>query len=814
MSDLRHAIRSLMKQRWFTAVAVLTLALGIGVTASLFSMVSAFFLQPLPVKDAHQLVLVMQRGDVMSMPYGHSYPDYLDYRSETTVFSHLAAYMPTAVHLSVPGETPERTWVEVVSPNYFALAGVSPAYGEFPPSGAENKGTAPTVVLSYRYWQRRFGGNPSLVGRSIALNGKSFTVIGVAPESFTGLSWAMAVSAFVPSGALPTLMEKGDAIRESRGAAAWRLMGRMTPGTTMEQARAAVEVVAGRLAAAYPAEHKDTRVLLIPENRARPDPSVSGFLPVFAGVFIVMVALVLLIACANVANLMLSRALGRQRDLVIRSALGASRFRLIQLQLTESLILALAAGMVGILLAHWGGQVLAGMVPSGDIPVNEDRPWDWRVYGFTFLVSALVGVAAGLWPARTATRFDLVGSLKGGGSSATAPRQRLRNLLVVGQVTMSVAVLASAGVFLHSLRQMQTLPLGFKPEGLFMMSVDLGRQQYTEARGQRFLEDLLSRADALPGVQSATVTSHVPFEYVMRFHDVTVDGGVPGSNEGYVSVAFGEVGPRFFETAGASLLRGRGFSARDDARAPRVAVVNETMARKLWPDQEAIGRRFRNGRNGEWVEVVGVARDGKYVTVGEGPRTYFYVPISQQYRAPVTIMVRSASDAAAVGGALRRLVNQMDPDLPVFNVSTMEKHIQSSVFGLMPLRVGAGMAGVQGLIGLFLAVMGLYAVVSQAVTQRTREIAIRMALGAERKDVLRLVVRQAMRLSLTGVAIGLVLAFGVGAILSQVLNGVTPVNIGVLGAVTALLVGVSAAACYLPARRATRVEPLVALRYE
>jgi predicted permease len=816
MGDLRHAFRSLLKARGFTAVAVLTLALGIGVNASLFSMVSAFFLQPLPIRDAHQLVLVMQRGDVLNMPYGHSYPDYLDYRSATatTGFSDLVAYMPTPVHLSAPGQTPERTWIEVVSPNYFALAGVFPAHGEFPGPDAEAKGTAPAVVLSNRYWQRRFGGDPSLVGRPIALNGRTFTVIGIAPESFTGLSWAMAVSAFVPSGALGALMENGDAFRENRGTPAWRLMGRMAPGTTVEQARAGVEVVAGRLAAAYPAEHKNTRVLLIPENRARPDPAISSFLPVFAAVFVAMVALVLLIACANVANLMLSRALGRQRDLVIRSALGASRFRLIRLQILESLMLAAAAGVLGILLAQWGGQFLARMAPSGDIPINEHQGTDWRVYGFTILVSAVAGVASGLWPARTATRFDLVESLKDSGSGATSPRHRLRNLLVIGQVAMSLVVLASAGLFLHSLRQMQTLALGFTPQGLIMMSVDLGLQQYSDDRGLRFLEDLLTRAEALPGVQSASVTSHVPFDYGMRFQDITVDGGVPGSKEGSVAVPFSEVGPRFFETAGASLMRGRPLSDRDDARAPRVAVVNETMARQLWPQQDAIGRRFRYGSDGEWVEVVGVARDGKYVTLGEGPRAYYYVPIAQRYRSPVTILVRSAGDTTLVGAQLQRLVTEMDPDLPVFNAGTMERHIENSVFGLMPLRMGAGMAGVQGVIGLFLAVMGLYAVVSHAVTRRTREIAIRMALGAERTDVLRLVVRQAMRLSLIGVTIGLVMAIGVGLILSGVLYGVTPINVGVLGGVTALLLGVSALACYVPARRATRVAPLVALRYE
>ncbi len=814
MNELRHAFRSLWKQRGFAAVAVLTLALGIGVNVMLFGMLSAFFLQPLPVKDADRLVLVMQRSDVLNMPYGHSYPDYLDYRTSVASFSHLAAYMPTPVHLSAAGQAPERTWVEIVSPNYFDLAGVFPAHGRFPGPEAESAGTPPSVVLSYRYWQRRFGGDPSLVGKPIALNGKTFTVIGIAPERFTGLAWAMAVSGFVPSGSTGALMPDGETTRQNRGAPMFRLMGRLAPGRTVDNARAEIEVVAARIAAAYPAEHKGSRVLVVPENRARPDPAIAGFLPVFAAVFVAMVALVLLIACANVANLMFARALSRQRDLVIRSALGASRFRLIRLQIVESLVLAAIAGVLGVLLAQWAGQILAGMVPAGDIPVNEQHGADWRVYVFTFVVSAIAGIATGLWPARTATRFDLVGSLKEGSSGATTGRHWLRNLLVVGQVTMSMVVLASAGLFVHSLRQMQGLALGFKPAGLLMMSVDLGMQQYNDIRGRRFLDDLLKRTEALPGFESATLTTHVPFDYMMRFRDVTVDGGVPGSKEGYVSVSFAEVGTTYFETTGATLVRGRGFTDHDDEGSQRVAVVNETMAKRLWPKQDAVGRRFRDGRNGNWIEVVGVAGDGRYVMLGEGGRNYFYMPFAQHYRAPVTIIARTTMDPSAAGAELRRLVSEMDPDLPVYNVQTMTRHMETSVFGLMPLRVGARMAGVQGLIGLVLSVMGLFAIVSHAVTRRRREIAIRMALGAERMDVLRLVVRQAMGLSLAGVAIGLVIALGLGFGLSFFLYGLSRVNVGVLAGVAALLLGVSALACYIPARRATRVEPLIALRYE
>ncbi|HEY6546245.1 MAG TPA: ABC transporter permease, partial [Vicinamibacteria bacterium] len=503
-SDLRQAWRSLRKQPGFSAVAALTLAFGIGVNTSLFALVSAMFLEPLKVKDAHELVLLMQRGEILNLPYGHSFPDFLDYRQGTPAFADLAAFMPTPVHLSVPGQTPERTWIEAVSPNYFALAGVWAEVGQLlEPGVGEGKGAAPTAVLSHAYWQRRFGGDPGIVGQPVILNGRAFTVVGVVPASFTGLSWAMAVSAFVPSGATPHLLAGGDALLSERSAPVWRLMGRLRPGARIEEARAQVEVVADRLRTDFPAEHKGSKALLIPENRARPDPSVSDFLPVFAVVFAAMVGLVLFIACANVANLMLSRSLARQRDLVVRAALGASRSRLVRLQVVESVLLAFFAGLLGLVFARLSDLALSRFVPTGDIPVTTDHGWDWRVYAFAFLVSTVAGVATGLWPALQASRFDLVHALKEGGGRVSPSRHPFRNVLVVGQVTISLVVLVSAALFLRSLDQVRGLPLGLRPDHLLVLSLDLGLQQYPEDRGRRFLEDLVERAEGVPGVLSA-----------------------------------------------------------------------------------------------------------------------------------------------------------------------------------------------------------------------------------------------------------------------------------------------------------------------
>lgn len=816
LDDLRQALRSLRKQPGFAVVAILTLAFGLGVNVTIFSLVSGLFLQPLKVKESERLVMVMQRGEIINVPYGYSFPDYLDIRKSVTSLTEIAAFMPTPVHLSAKGQTPERTWVEVVSPNYFALAQVTPAFGDLlTPGKDEARGGAPTAVLAYRYWQRRFGGNPTIVGQPITLNGQSFTVVGIAPETFNGLSWAMAVSAWVPTGAMGTLMADGDSMLDARGAPMFRLMGRLAPGRTLSDARAEVEVVTSRLVAAYPKEHKGTRPLVIPENRARPDPSVAEFLPVIAAVFVAMVALVLFIACANVANLMIARGLARQRDLVIRSSLGASRGRLIRLQAMEGLLLAAVAAVVALVLANWAGRALEAFTPSGDMPINtESGAPDWRYYAFTFVVAVAAGLLTAWWPAVQASRFNLVESLKEGSASAGSRRHRLRNLLVIGQVALSLVVLAGGGLFVHSLRQMQNLAFGFRANGLLLMSMDLGLQQYSDERGRQFVDSLVERASALPGVTSATAAAHIPLDYGIQMTDVGVDGPIPGTKDDYLTVAYNVVAPRFVETVGARLLEGRTLTAADDTKGRRVALVNQTMARKLWPGKAPLGQRFRIGRDGDWTEVVGLVADGKYLMLGEEPRPYFYVPLAQRYQSPITLMIRSAGDPEALVAPLRTTLRDLDPDLPLFNVKTMDAHVRDSVFGLMPLRMGAAMAGAQGVIGLLLAVMGLYAVVSYAVSRRTREIGVRVALGATRADVIRLVVREGMGLTLVGIAIGLVASLGLGQVLSGALYGVSAMDARVYVGVTVLLLGVSALACYVPARRATRVDPLVALRAE
>lgn len=816
MNNLRYALRLMRKSPGFTLVAVLTLAFGIGVNTNIFSMVSAFFLQPLPVKDADRLVLVLQRSPLWKMPHGLSYPDYQDYRAQCLGFVDLLAYFPMAIHLGVSGQPAERTWIDVVSPNTFKLLDLQPSVGRlFSPADGEGEGIAPVVVLSHHYWQRRFGGNPAIVGQNIQLNGKPFTVIGVAPAGFQSVSWSMSMSAFVPSGLAPRLADQGGFL-DNRGAPVWRLMGKLKPDTSLKAARAEVNGVAQHLARAYPKEHEGAQVLVIRESQARPDPTFADFMPVFALLFTAMVGLVLFIACANVANLMFARALTRQRELVLRAALGANRRQLIRQLLVESLVLSVFAGGLGMLLAQLGGVALERFMPASDIPVNNSRGWDWRVYVFAVGISLLAGLAAGVFPALKASRFNLFESLKEtGGDRGTAGRHRFRNFLVIGQVTVSVVVLICGGLFLHSLRRAQQLDFGFRTDHLLVASLDLGLQGYRDDRARLFQRELLEKARALPGVTGATLATQIPFDIQIRFQEIWPDKPPAHFKDGKANLYCNRVGSDYMRVLGIPILRGRDLQPADREDHPNVALVNEAFAKECWPGEDALGRRFRvNGTGGPEVEVVGIVPTGKYVMLSESPRPCFFLPLAQHPGAPVTVLLRTRTAPEGFTQPLRELVRSLDPDLPVYNERSMAAHIQSSVFGLLPLRMGATLAALQGGIGLLLAVLGLYAVVAYSVNRRTQEIGIRMALGARRLDVIRLVIREGLRLTLIGTAIGLVLALGLGFVLSHVLFGLGRVDAWVLLGVSSLLLGVSGLACYLPARRATRVDPLVALRCE
>jgi predicted permease len=814
--DLRFGARMLIKNRGITAAAVLTLALGISANITIFSIVSEYFFKPLPVKDPEGLVLVLQKSAVWDKPHGHSWLDFRDYRERLEVFSDMLAVAMGPAHLSVAGQQPDREWIEMVSGNYFSMLGVEPKLGRFfHREEGEKPGADPIVVLSYDYWQRKFGGDPAAVGKVININGHPFTIVGVAPETFGSAQWKMGPRAFVPASMLGRTRPDGDESLKSRGAVIFKVMARLKPGVTIAQAGAAVEIAGRRLASEYPDDHKGAKVFVAREQYCRPEPTTSEFMPVVASIFMALVGLVLLIACANVANLMLSRSVARQKEMGIRTAIGANRWRLIRQLLAESVLLACLAGVAGSLLANWSGYLLSRMPNgAGDMPIRADEgSLDWRVFAFTFVISVLAGVVTGVAPALRATRFDLQTVIKEGGGLLASGRHFFRSALVISQVAISVVVLVAGGLFVRSLQQVADAQLGFRSDHLLLASLDLGLQGYDEARQKQFHQQLLDRLKVLPGVRSASIASYVPLSY---FFDVAMIAPEEkaGDKDNFTTVNANYVTPEYMTTMGGAVLRGRDFNQFDIETATKVAIINATMAERLWPGQDPLGRRFKSGAEGDLWQVVGVARNAKYVMLGEEPRPFFYAPLAQRHVSPVTIHLWTDVAPSALTPAVRDVLRQLDPDLPIYNVRSMEDHLNDSAFAMMPLRYGAVLAGAQGLIGLLLAAMGLYGVVSYVASQRTREIGVRVALGARNFDILRLVVRDGLRLTLIGLAIGLVVSLGLAAILTKALYGLAPAATPVFAAITILLAGVATLACYLPARRAMKVDPMTALRCE
>jgi predicted permease len=816
MQDLKFALRQLAKSPGYAAIVVLTLAFGIAVNTNIYGMVSLFFFKPRPVPEAERLVLVVQRSDAFKMPHGVSFPDFKDYRERLKSVCELFAFRMQPANLATEGQPPERTWIETVTPGAFAALRVPAHLGRtLQPDDGEEKGGAPVAVLSYRCWQQRFGGDPAIVGRTVLLNGNSFTVVGIAAREFTGFSSMLAMSVFVPTGALDFLHENGSDSLGWRGDESWRVMGRLAPAATMAGARAEVGAVAAQLVREHPDSHRNTQVMLLPDSRSRPDPIVADLLPVFTVLFVGLVSLVLFIACANVANLMFARAVTRQHELTVRAALGAGRGRLIRQLLVESLLLAALAGLVGWAISGWSGALLQRFAPQGDIPVAMDTTPRWQDYAFTAAISLVAGIASGLLPALRASRVDLVEQLKQGAAGRLADgRHRLRNFFVVSQVMLSLVVLVGAGLFLRSLQRVASVELGFRADGLLMLSFDLSLQGYKEPHAQAFHEQVLERVRALPGVTGAALTTHVPFSYYLSAHDLWPENPASSLQDGHFNANFAVVSPGLHETLGLRLRNGRTIARTDTAKTPRVAVVNAAFAELCWPGQDALGRRFRLWKDGPWVEVVGVTETAKYVMLSEPPRPFYYVPLPQDNSAPLTLVVRTAGDPAALATAVRAAVQSLDPHLPLYDVRTLDELMTQSIFALLPMRMGATMAGIQGAIGLLLSVMGLYAVVSFGVAQRTREIGIRMALGADAPKVVRLVVHEGVRLTLVGLAAGFVISALLGFGLSKCLYGLGAFDPVVLLGVTALLFAISALACWLPARKATKVNPVEALRAE
>ena len=809
LQDLRYGLRTIAKAPGFILLAVLALALGVSANTTIFSLVNGVLLRPLKgIKDPARLVEIYT-SDYSSGLYGSSsYPDYVDFRDQSNVFENLGAFTETMMNASGEGEA-ERVPGVVVTANYFDMLGVGAQLGrtlhvvDDQPSGSQ------PVVISDSLWQRRFSSNQSVVGQTLNLNGKPYTIVGVADASFRGLRLGLRPEFWLPAATVDDFTTSG------RGDRGIQLVGRLKPGVTLAQAQAQLKTIAARLAEAYPETNLGTLdrpneprpVTVMQQSRIDPEGQQGLWrisFPLFA-----VVGLVLLIACANVANLLLARASARRREIAVRLALGASRGRLIRQLLTESLLLALLGGAAGLIVTQWSSSVLPGFFPPEEL-AGLDLSTDWRVLIFTLVVTLITGMLFGLVPALQATRHNLIPSLK---DDSRSYRQHLRRLglrdgLVIAQLALSLVLLIGAGLFLRSLQNALRFDPGFAAQNLMTASLATRGANLSRQQGRSFYDEALQRIGSLPDVQSVTLTAVVPVSGGGERRGVQLEGYQPQTGED-TELNTNTVGPNYFRTMGIPIVAGRDFNTQDKEGSPRVLIVNEELARRYFGGS-ALGKRLRFGSD-TVSEIVGVARNAKHRSLREAPLPVIYIPLSQEYRGGMTLMVRTAGSPAGVVGAVRNEMRTLNKDVPLFSVETMPERIGDQ---LATDRMMAVLLSVFGGGGLLLASIGIYGVMGYAVAQRTHEIGIRIALGAEQRDILKLIVGQGLVLILIGVSLGLALAFAATRVLQSVLFGVSASDPVTFGSVVMLLVGVALLACYLPARRATKVDPLVALRYE
>jgi len=810
--DVRFGLRMLWKSPAFTVVAVVSLALGIGLNTAIFSVVNVLLIRPVPV--------VKEQDRLTWLRASISYPDYLDYAEQTKSFAGMAAVTGTSeFSLSSNGE-PELIKGEYVTGNYFDVLGVDALKGRTFDK-AEGQTPTPVVVLSEHLWRTRFDSDASIVGRQISINGLGFTVVGVTPKNFIGTEVGLNRELWVPLLMQPVLNppEAGSAAdpfsnRFNERNSQWlAVFARLNPGVSREQAATELGTVARHIAEAYrgKVDAQTLRSVQLLGMSGGMDPRDQQEALPLAGIVLAVVALVLLIACANIASLLLARAAIRRRETAVRQALGASRSRLVRQWLTESVLLGVAGGALGLLLAWWANQLLSTYLQTTPLATLE-LGLDYRVLAFTLIVSIATGIIFGLAPALQASRLDIITALKSEGSWQSTGRSRLRAVFVTAQLTLSVVLLIGAGLFIRSLQSANRIDPGFRVDRALTVPINLGLLRYNETEGSNFYRDLLTRVQAQPGVERASLVRFQQLGFSFAQYQVMAEGNGAQRNDEGVDVGFNVVGPNYFKTMETPLLRGRDFAETDRKGAPGVVVINETLAEILWPHEDALGKRLSvAGPEGPFFEVVGVARDGKYRSLGEESHPYVYQPVLQSYDPKMILVVRTTGEPQALAPAVREHIRALDAKLPIADVKTLRDQVNLSLF---PSRVAAWTLGGFGVLALLLAAIGIYGVVSYSVAQRTREIGVRMALGAGRKDVLRLVLGQGLFVIAFGLGVGLLLAFAVTRLIAGFLYGVGATDLLTFGGVPLLLGIVALGASYIPARRATRVDPLVALRYE
>lgn len=808
--DLSYALRSLRKRPLFALVAITSLAVGVGANTAIFSVANTFFLQPIPGVEAMDRTVELGRTTGGRGFDSFSYPDFTDIREQVPALDEVAAWRMNQVSYSTGGEG-ERMMSMLVSANYFDALGVRPVVGRaFTAREDEGIGEHPVVVLDWRVWQDRFGGDRSVVGTRITLNRRPHTVVGVAPRDFGGHMLGLRPAFYVPFLQGPLL---SDDVRkenfDNRRASWFQAIGRLAPGATVEQADAQARTLFRRLAEEYPDSNARRGVSVIPLG---PIPGggrgpMQGFLALLGG----FVALVLLVTCANLAGMFLARSVAREKEIAVRLALGSGRTRLVRQLVTESLVVFLLGGAAGTALAFWAvSRVSLADLPT-PVPLELNLRPDTLVLVFGLAVALVAGLASGLVPALQATRPDLVPVLKDDSGSGGSRRSRLRRFFVGAQVATSLVLLVGAALFLRSLQRADRVNAGFDPAGVYTASLNLSMEGYEREEGLAFIRRLTERLEGLPGAESAALSIDLPLD--MGAHGTgVVPEGLEGADDPYVGVDFNYVSPGYFRTMRIPLLRGRAFEDRDGPEAPGVALVSRTAAREIWPDREPLGRRMRFGStDGPWVTVVGVVEDVKNQMITDRPEPFVYLPLAQAYDPAVNVLVRAAGERARVAPLLRQAILAEDPSVSLGSVLSVA---QVTGLGTLPQKIGAGLSTGLGVLALFLSGLGLYGVVAFLVAQGTREIGVRMALGASRRRVLFTVVRNALGLALPGLVVGGILALALAQGMRGFLLGVSPLDPPAYLAVVGALLVMILVAGLVPARRASRIHPMEALRYE
>jgi predicted permease len=704
----------------------------------------------------------------------------------------------------------ERLWGYLVTGNYFETLGVKAALGRVISADDDlSPGAHPVAVVSYKCWRRRFGGEPDVIGKNVIVNGRAYTIIGVAQPGFSGTEVIVTPEMWFPM-AMQAQIEVGQQWLDDREWKTVSMMGRLKPGAGVRQAQTALNSIASQLESEYPNINEGMRVTLVTPGLVGSELGVA--IMGFAGLLMIVAGMALLLACANLANLLLARASERRREIAVRLALGASRFRLMRQLLTESLLLALAGGALGFLFAVWLARLTAAIKLPIDVPLATELHVDIRVFIFACLVSLATGLLFGLLPAWQSTKADLASALKSDAPFGSPHRSRLKSSLIVLQIALSLALLIGGGLMVRALTQAQTINLGYDPRRAIEMSFDLRLQGYDNAQGREFQRRLLQRVRALPGVEAAAIANIIPVDLHISSEPVSIDGQEPSRPANAPRSLTSNITPGYFQAMNTRLLRGRDFTEYDDDKAARVAIVNETFARRFWPGEDPIGKRFTlGGAESPRMQVVGVAQDGKYTGLNDYQWPFVYRPQWQNRIGATTMVVRAEADPQKLIALVRGELQQLDPNMPIASARTLVERLS---LALLPARIVASALGGFGVVALLLAAIGIYGVMSYSVSKRTREIGVRMALGAQRRDVLKLVMAQGMALTLIGVAIGLIAASGLTRLMKIVLFGVSATDPLTYIGVAALLTFVALLACYIPARRATKVDPMIALRCE